>query len=105
VVSGEAAVVGMSNPPELSLWLSVPDDCSMRAGFDVGDHHRPVIHIKVGGVDDDVHLQFERQALERFVQLAQRTLAVPVTPGGPIPTTLLYSGNGHAIREEPPAVG
>jgi hypothetical protein len=97
----------MSYSPELSLWLTVPDDCLMRAGFDVGDHKRPIIHIKVGGAGDDVNLQFDREALERFVQLAQRTLTVPVPPGGPVPTTLLFSTYGYAIREGLPnsAVG
>jgi hypothetical protein len=70
--------MALSNPPQISLWLSVPDDCRMRGDVEPGDHDAPDVHVTLGGVGgDDMHLLFERQALERFVALAQRMLAVP----------------------------
>lgn len=58
--------MSLSNPPEVALWLSVPDNCRMRGDFEVGDHEAP-----------DTHLVFERDALEQFIELAQRMLAEP----------------------------
>lgn len=93
----------MSNPPEAALWLNIPDDCWMRAEFEVGDHDLPDIHVLLGSDSDDKHLMFERTALERFVELAQRMLAVPVTPEAPTPRTLVDSSYGYGIRDRTPS--
>lgn len=90
----------LSNRPEAALWLSIPDNCWMRSEFEISDHTRPDVHILLGSNGDDKHLLFEREALERFVALAQRMLAVPVSSEGRIPPTLLESRHGHEIREK-----
>ena len=91
----------MSDRPEAALWLTIPDDCWMRGEFEVSDHTLPDIHILLGSNWDDKHLQFGREALERFVALAQRMLAIPVTSSGPAPLTHLESVHGEEIRERP----
>lgn len=93
--------VSLSNPPEAALWLSIPDSCRMRGEFEVGDHALPDVHFLLGNNGDDKHLLFEREALERFVTLAQRMLAVPVCPDSSVPRTLLDSSHGYEIREKP----
>lgn len=64
----------MNNPPQVSVWLDVPDDCRMQGEF-TGDRD---IQIQFGGLHDGAHLLFEREALERFVTLATDLLAVPL---------------------------
>lgn len=90
----------LSDSPEAALWLTVPDNCWMRGEFEVGHHVLPDIHILLGSDRHDKHLLFEREALERFVTLAQRMLAVPVDPGTPGSWTLLDSTYGHEISEQ-----
>lgn len=87
-----------SSRPEAALWLSVPDNCRMRGEFEVGDRTLPDVHILLGSNGDDKHLLFEREALVRFVALAQRMLAIPVSPDSRIPRTLLESRHGHEIK-------
>jgi hypothetical protein len=55
-------VSGLSNPPRVAVWPSVPDDCWMRGELEVGDHHAPNIHIILGSDGDDTNLIFEREA-------------------------------------------
>lgn len=64
----------MSNPPQVSVWLDVPDGCRMRAEF-TGDRD---IQITFGNPSDGANMLFEREALERFVNLASELLAVPL---------------------------
>ena len=92
----------MSNPPEVALWLTVPNDCRMCAEFENGDLEFPDIHIILGSNQQDQNLLFEREALTRFVELAQRILAIPVANEGPLPQLTLVSRSGFEIREEPP---
>jgi hypothetical protein len=77
------------NPPEAALWLRIPDDCRMRGEFEIRTGELPDIHILLGTVDDDKHLLFERSALERFIDLAQRMLAIPLIPGSASPQAQL----------------
>lgn len=92
--------MSLSNPPEVALWLSIPDNCRMRADFEVGDNEAPDIHVILGSNGDDTHLLFEREALERFVTLAQRMLAVPDPRTQMISTrAVLDSSYGYDIRE------
>lgn len=91
--------MSLSNPPEAALWLRIPDNCRMRGEFEVGDHALPDIHVLLGNNGDDKHLLFEREALERFVALAERLLAVTVNPDSRVPRTLLESSYGYDIRE------
>ena len=91
----------MSDRPEAALWLTIPDDCWMRGEFEVGDQAFPDVHILLGSDWDDKRLQFGREALERFVALAQRMLAIPVAPNAPHPLTRLESVHGDEIRERP----
>lgn len=89
-----------SNPPQVAVWLSVPSDCWMRGDFEVGNAEIPDIHVILGSDGDDTHLLFEREALERFVVLAQRMLAVPNSGVSRIPpSTVLESHYGCGIRE------
>jgi hypothetical protein len=95
--------MSLSNPPEVALWLSVPDTCRMRADFEPGDHEAPDIHLGLGGNNDGSHLSFEREALERFAELAQRMLAIsdPRTSFN----TALESSYPNDIRDiSPPTV-
>ncbi|GAB3432797.1 hypothetical protein [Actinophytocola sediminis] len=62
------------NAPEKSVWLDIPDNCRMRGEF-TGDHD---IHLMFGNPDDGTNMLFERVALERFVQLANELLALPI---------------------------
>ena len=89
--------MSLSNPPQIALWLSVPDNCRMRGDFEVGDNEAPDIHIMLGSIGDDTHLLFEREALERFIELAQRMLAIG-HPHVPL-RTVLESTYGYDIRE------
>jgi hypothetical protein len=92
----------MSNPPEVSLWLSLPDDCYLRAEFEVSDGDTPEIQIAVGGRSDDIHLLFERGALVRFVTLANRLLAIP-DPGAALTEANIWeSSYQQEIRVIPP---
>lgn len=62
------------NPPEKSVWLDIPEDCRMSGEF-TGDRD---IHLTFGNPSDGVDVLFERLALERFVQLANELLALPI---------------------------
>lgn len=62
----------MKNPPELSVWLDVPDDCRIQAAF-TGDRD---IRFMFGQPSDGANVLFERPALERFVQVASQLLAL-----------------------------
>lgn len=64
----------MNNPPQVSVWLDVPDDCRMQAEF-TGDRD---INVMFGEPSDGVNVLFEREALARFVKLASELLAVPL---------------------------
>lgn len=64
----------MPDPPQASVWLDVPEDCRMRGEF-TGDRD---IHVMFGNPDDGVNVLFERPALERFVEMANELLAVPL---------------------------
>ena len=93
--------MSLSNPPQVALWLSVPDACRMRADFEIGDHEAPDVHVILGNNGDDTHLLFQREALARFVELAQRMLAVPHprAPTAALSPVVLDSSYGHDIRE------
>lgn len=69
----------MSDPALLELWLTIPHDCAVAGDFLIGDD-APDTHFILGTLADDTHLQFEGAALERFVELATRMLAIPVGP-------------------------
>lgn len=92
----------MSSPPKSAVWLTVPERCRMCGEFEVSDRDLPNIHIILGSSRDDQNLLFERGALERFVALAQRMLAIPVFPGEPMPRVALESSGGSEIHEHPP---
>jgi hypothetical protein len=64
----------MNNPPQVSVFLDVPEGCRMHGGF-TGDLD---IQIRFGDPRDGAHVLFEREALERFVVLASQLLTVPV---------------------------
>jgi hypothetical protein len=64
----------MSNPPQVSVFLDVPEGCRMQGEF-TGDLD---IQIRFGEPSDGAHLLFEREALKRFVELAKKLLAAPV---------------------------
>ena len=65
----------MSNPPEASIWLSIPDTCRIQGSF-TGDLD---IQITFGGPIYGRDVLFERAALERFVKLASDLLTVPLS--------------------------
>jgi hypothetical protein len=65
----------MSNPPQVSVWLDVPDDCRMQGEF-TGDRDIHIIFGQFGSGQQNV--LFEREALERFVTLANELLAMPL---------------------------
>ena len=89
--------MSLSHQPQIALWLSVPDKCRMRGDFEVGANQVPDIHVMLGSVGDDSHLLFEREALERFVELAQRMLAIPHPHA--LQRTVLESSYGHGVRD------
>ena len=64
----------MNSPPQVSVWLDVPEDCRMQGEF-TGDRD---IQIRFGEPSDGAHILFEREALEQFVKLANELLAVPL---------------------------
>jgi hypothetical protein len=64
----------MSNPPQVSLWLDIPEDCWMQGEF-TGDRD---IHFTFGAFGGQQNVLFEREALERFAKLASELLAVPL---------------------------
>jgi hypothetical protein len=72
--------MGLTEPPQLSLWMAVPDKCPMRSEFEIGDDHTSDIQVVLGSPGECVNLLFERRALERFLALAHRMLAVADTP-------------------------
>lgn len=92
--------MSLSNPPRVAFWLTVPDHCRMVSGFEVGDDG-PDIEFFFGAERDGSHVLFERQALERFVELAQRALAVPLSGEKAPPLIVLIADHGRDIREEP----
>lgn len=93
------AGLNLTDPPQLSLWMAVPDRCPMRSDFEIGDDRRSDIQVVLGSPGECVSLVFERQALERFLALAQRMLAVPdpQDSAGP-PRTALESSYEDGIR-------
>jgi len=95
----EDETVSLSMPPEVALWMSVHENCRMRAEFELGDCDAPNVHFIMGSDSDDKHLKFERVALERFTELAQRILAIPFEeyPQSP-PDVVLESSYGYGIR-------
>lgn len=92
--------VSISNPPRTGLWVNIPDECRMYSEFEIGDSDLPDIKISFDGSTNDTEIVFERTALERFIGLAQRTLAIPATPSSPCPDTRLMSSYGYEIREQ-----
>ena len=92
--------MSLSNPPQVSFWLTVPNDCQMVSEFEVGDDS-PDIEFFFGSERDGSHVLFERQALARFVELAQRALAVPLSGEKAPPPIVLIADHGRDIREEP----
>ncbi len=62
------------NSPQVSVFLDIPEGCRMQGAF-TGDLD---IQIRFGDPNDGAHVLFEREALERFVGLANTLLAVPV---------------------------
>jgi hypothetical protein len=85
---------------QVALWLTVPADCRMVGEFEVGDD-APDIKVILGSSHDDVNLLFAREALERFVELAQRMLEIPLQADSrAVPPTVLVAHYGYDIREE-----
>jgi hypothetical protein len=76
----------MNNPPQVSVWLDVPDGCRMQGEF-TGDRD---IHITLGQFGSQQNLLFERAALERFAKLANELLALPLpdNPRAALPVLL-----------------
>jgi hypothetical protein len=64
----------MTNPPQVSVWLDVPEGCRIQGEF-TGDRD---IHITFGKFGSQQNMLFERESLERFVKLANELLAVPL---------------------------
>jgi hypothetical protein len=64
----------MTNRPEAAIWIDIPEDCHISGEF-TGDRD---IQIAFGGSNDSVGVVFERLALERFAQLVNELLAVPL---------------------------
>jgi len=64
----------MNNPPVVTVYLDVPADCRMAALLDFED----ALHFTLGTSQDQQNIVFERQALERFAQLAHDALAMRV---------------------------
>jgi hypothetical protein len=64
----------MNNPPHVSVWLDVPDDCRIQGEF-TGDRD---MQMTFGEFGYQQTVLFEREALERFVRLASELLAVPL---------------------------
>jgi hypothetical protein len=94
--------MSLGNPPEVALWLRVPDDCRLRGDFEVGNNGKFDVHVALGGNGDDTNLLFERATLVRFVALAQRMLAIPDPHNWTITTrAVLESSPGYEIREVP----
>jgi hypothetical protein len=79
---------GMSNPPEVSLWLDVPENCQIQGEF-TGDRDILVTFGEFGNGQQNV--LFEREALERFVKLASELLAVmlPDDPKAELPVLVV----------------
>jgi hypothetical protein len=77
----------MSHQPHASIWLDVPEDCRMQAEF-TGDRD---IHLTFGEYGNQQNLLFERDALERFVSLANELLAVPLPEDYKAPLPVLVS--------------
>lgn len=91
--------MNLTDPPQLSLWMAVPDRCPMRSDFEVGNDSASDIQVVLGSPGECVSLVFERQALERFLALAQRMLAVPdPRDSAAPPRTALESSYGEGIR-------
>lgn len=62
------------SPPEVSIWLDVPEDCRIR-GESTGDED---IKVTFGNTNDGIVLLFERPAFERFTWIAHELLALPL---------------------------
>jgi hypothetical protein len=63
-----------TNVPEKAVWLDISGDCQISGEF-TGDYD---VHVMFGDRQDGVEVLFERLALERFVQLANELLALPL---------------------------
>jgi hypothetical protein len=64
-------------PPEVAVWVKIPDRCRLAGEFDPGGGDDLDIHFMLGSPTDDVNLLFEREALRRFINLAEQLLAIP----------------------------
>jgi hypothetical protein len=65
----------MTTPPQAAIWLDIPNDCHVQGEFTGGRD----IQITFGQFGQNQHtLLFEREALQRFVKLANDLLAVPL---------------------------
>lgn len=63
-----------TNKPEAAVWLDIPEDCRISGEF-TADYD---LHIVFGDLKDGVEMQFQRSALERFVQVATELLTQPI---------------------------
>jgi hypothetical protein len=63
--------------PQIAVWVKVPSSCCLAGEFDIGAQDDHDIHFIVGDHTDDVNLLFEREALKRFIALAEQMLALP----------------------------
>ncbi len=61
----------MNNPPHVSVWMDILDDCRMTVALTFYDELRFTLG---NSPDDDATIVFERVALERFVRLASGAL-------------------------------
>lgn len=65
----------MTTPPQASIWLDIPDDCHIQGEF-TGDRDITITFGTFGQGQQTV--LFEREALQRFVKLANELLAAPL---------------------------
>ncbi len=78
----------MPHPPRTSaVWQDVPEDYRISGEF-TGDYD---IHVVFGDLNDGAEVLFERVALERFVQLANELLALPIPDGSKADLPRLYA--------------
>jgi hypothetical protein len=87
----------ITDRPKASAWIDIPDSCPMRGEF-TGDDD---IQVMFGDPNDGVNVLFQRPALERFVQLANELLAVPI-PEDDSKADLpkLYATDAHTVVKE-----
>ena len=87
-----------NSPARMSVWVEIPNGCRMRAEFADGDFGATDVHMRLGGEVDETVLRFERTALKRFVELAERMLGTEHAPGSP-PRSILDSSAREGIQE------